>query len=87
MRSRGSGVGAADSRCRAARIAAWYPRRCWAGRPLGQRAPEAGSAEFLLGLVVEIFLGLARIEARLVRLLRERLRNSRERSVPTAPAR
>ncbi|WP_228747806.1 hypothetical protein [Bradyrhizobium sp. BR 10289] len=51
-----------------------------AGVGLANRRQSDGgtSQRFLLGLVFKVFLGLPGIEARLVRLLRECLRNSCE---------
>ncbi|MCJ9702538.1 MULTISPECIES: hypothetical protein [unclassified Bradyrhizobium] len=51
-----------------------------AGIPLSdaRKLDRRPAQRFPLGLVIEIFLGLARIEARLVRLLSESVRNSRK---------
>lgn len=49
------------------------------GTTHGRQFDRRASAGILVGLVVKILLGLPRIEARLTRLLREGLRNSRNR--------
>ena len=81
----GDGVGAADV------DAAQHELRLGiaAGVGLADRGQlhRRPAQRFLLGLVFKILLGLARIEARLVRLLRERLRNSRKCWLRTAAAR
>jgi hypothetical protein len=62
--------------------AAKYELRAGIGADLGpakRRQLNGGAAAgLLIGLCVEIFFGLSRIESRLVRLLREGLWNSRK---------
>ena len=72
----GNGLGAAD--IDPAQHELWFRIPACVG-PADRRQRDRRTAQrFLLGLVFKVFLGLPRIEAGLVRLLSERLRNSRE---------